>query len=102
MRRYGYSSYQKVLERCRALFGDNAHLRDEQVCAQRGKRSSLSENVREMKLTFSWYDNKRHNRRVFLCNMRAQSEKRACVLFYQTFFRLDATMRTILFLVHPV
>ncbi len=66
-------SDEEILKRCKAHYGKDLTLSDEQLSFYREKMSSLSDYMKEIKQAFSWYYNKLHNRRGTLWGERYKS-----------------------------
>ena len=68
-----YFSDEEILKRCKAHYGEDLTLSDEQLSFYREKLSSLSDYMKEIKQSFSRYYNKLHNRRGTLWGERYKS-----------------------------
>jgi hypothetical protein len=64
---------EEIRKRCKAHYGEDFELSDEQIDNYRDKLSSLANYMKEIKQTFSWYYNQRHNRRGTLWGERFKS-----------------------------
>src|SRR5210317_100745 len=64
---------EEIRKRCRAHYGEDFELSDEQIGDYRSKLSSLANYMKEIKQAFSWYYNQRHNRRGTLWGERFKS-----------------------------
>ncbi len=64
---------EKIKKRIKAYYGKDFHVADEQIEYYRSKLSSLGNYMKEIKQAFSWYYNKRHNRRGTLWGERYKS-----------------------------
>lgn len=62
-----------IIARYKVIYGKDAELPEERIGYYREKWSSLSEFIKELKLGFSRYYNKRHNRRGFFWGDRFKS-----------------------------
>jgi hypothetical protein len=58
-----YYKDEEIRKRCKAHYGEDFELSDEQIDNYRDKLSSLANYMKEIKQAFSWYYNQRHNRR---------------------------------------
>jgi len=68
-----YFSDEEILKRCKAHYGEDFILSEEQMSFYREKLSSLSDYMKEIKQSFSRYYNKLHNRRGTLWGERYKS-----------------------------
>ena len=68
-----YYKCEDIRKRCKAHYGEDFEVSDEQIADYRGKLSSLANYMKEIKQAFSWYYNKRHNRRGTLWGERFKS-----------------------------
>jgi len=66
-------SKDDIVKRLKAHYGKDFELTDERVEYYREKLTSLSNYMKEIKQSFSWYYNKRHNRRGTLWGERYKS-----------------------------
>jgi putative transposase len=66
-------SDENVIKRLKTHYGKDFEITDEGIKHFRGKLSSLSGCMKEIKQSFSWYYNKRHNRRGTLWAERFKS-----------------------------
>ena len=64
---------EEIRKRCKAHYGEDFELSDEQIDNYRDKLSSLANYMKEIKQAFSWYYNQRHNRRGTLWGERFKS-----------------------------
>ena len=64
---------EEIRKRCKAHYGEDFGLSDEQIGYYRVKLSSLANYMKEIKQAFSWYYNQRHNRRGTLWGERFKS-----------------------------
>ena len=64
---------EEIRRRCKAHYGEDFEVSDEQVGDYRVKLSSLANYMKEIKQAFSWYYNHRHNRRGTLWGERFKS-----------------------------
>ena len=64
---------EEIRKRCKAHYGEDFELSDEQIANYRVKLSSLANYMKEIKQAFSWYYNQRHNRRGTLWGERFKS-----------------------------
>jgi hypothetical protein len=64
---------QDIRKRYVSFYGDDRVFTDGLIQSLRAKLSSLSEFVREIKVGFARYDNKRHNRRGYFWGDRFKS-----------------------------
>ena len=64
---------EEIRKRCKAHYGEDFEVSDEQIVDYRGKLSSLANYMKEIKQAFSWYYNQRHNRRGTLWGERFKS-----------------------------
>jgi len=64
---------EEIRKRCKAHYGEDFEVSDEQVGDYRVKLSSLANYMKEIKQAFSWYYNQRHNRRGTLWGERFKS-----------------------------
>jgi REP element-mobilizing transposase RayT len=64
---------EEIRKRCKAHYGEDFEVFDEQIATYRSKLSSLANYVKEIKQAFSWYYNQRHNRRGTLWGERFKS-----------------------------
>ena len=58
-----YFKDEEIRKRCKAHYGEDFEISDEQLVYYRGKLSSLANYMKEIKQAFSWYYNQQHNRR---------------------------------------
>jgi len=68
-----YFKDEEIRKRCKAHYGEDFEVSDEQIVDYRGKLSSLANYMKEIKQAFSWYYNQRHNRRGTLWGERFKS-----------------------------
>ena len=68
-----YYKDEEIRKRCKAHYGEDFEVSDEQIVDYRGKLSSLANYMKEIKQAFSWYYNQRHNRRGTLWGERFKS-----------------------------
>jgi REP element-mobilizing transposase RayT len=68
-----YYKDEEIRKRCKAHYGEDFEVSDEQIAYYRGKLSSLANYMKEIKQAFSWYYNQRHNRRGTLWGERFKS-----------------------------
>jgi len=68
-----YYTDAAIIEKLKAHYGDNFELYDKQIDYYRQKLSSLSNYMKEIKQAFSFYYNKRYNRRGTLWGERFKS-----------------------------
>jgi len=68
-----YYKDEEIRKRCKAHYGEDFEISDEQLVYYRGKLSSLANYIKEIKQTFSWYYNQQHNRRGTLWGERFKS-----------------------------
>ena len=68
-----YYKDEEIRKRCRAHYGEDFEIADQQISAYRAKLSSLANYMKEIKQAFSWYYNQRHNRRGTLWGERFKS-----------------------------
>jgi REP-associated tyrosine transposase len=68
-----YFKDEEIRKRCKAHYGEDFEISDEQLVYYRGKLSSLANYMKEIKQAFSWYYNQRHNRRGTLWGERFKS-----------------------------
>ena len=64
---------EEIRKRCKAHYGEDFEVSDEQIADYRVKLSSLANYMKEIKQAFSWYYNQRHNRRGTLWGERFKS-----------------------------
>jgi REP element-mobilizing transposase RayT len=64
---------EEIRKRCKAHYGEEFEVFDEQIGDYRVKLSSLANYMKEIKQAFSWYYNQRHNRRGTLWGERFKS-----------------------------
>jgi REP element-mobilizing transposase RayT len=64
---------EEIRKRCKAHYGEDFVVSDEQLGDYRVKLSSLANYMKEIKQAFSWYYNQRHNRRGTLWGERFKS-----------------------------
>ena len=64
---------EEIRKRCKAHYGEDFEVPDEQIVDYKGKLSSLANYMKEIKQAFSWYFNHRHNRRGTLWGERFKS-----------------------------
>jgi putative transposase len=64
---------EEIRKRCKAHYGEDFVVSDEQIGDYRVKLSSLANYMKEIKQAFSWYYNQRHNRRGTLWGERFKS-----------------------------
>ena len=64
---------EEIRKRCKAHYGEDFEVSDEQIVDYRVKLSSLANYMKEIKQAFSWYYNHRHNRRGTLWGERFKS-----------------------------
>ena len=64
---------EEIRRRCKAHYGEDFEVSDEQIADYRGKLSSLANYMKEIKQAFSWCYNQRHNRRGTLWGERFKS-----------------------------
>ncbi|RTZ96796.1 MAG: hypothetical protein DSY90_09435, partial [Deltaproteobacteria bacterium] len=58
-------SDNEILKRCRRMYGDDYDIADERLPVIRKKLASLSELMRDIKVNFTRYYNRRHHRRGY-------------------------------------
>ena len=68
-----YFEDEEIRRRCKAHYGEDFEVSDEQIANYRVKLSSLANYMKEIKQAFSWYYNQRHNRRGTLWGERFKS-----------------------------
>ena len=68
-----YFKDEEIRERCKAHYGEDFEVFDEQISYYRSKLSSLANYMKEIKQAFSRYYNQRHNRRGTLWGERFKS-----------------------------
>jgi REP element-mobilizing transposase RayT len=68
-----YFKDDEIRKRCKAYYGEDFEVYDEQISYYRSKLSSLANYMKEIKQAFSWFYNKRHNRRGTLWGERFKS-----------------------------
>jgi len=68
-----YFKDEEIRKRCKAHYGEDFEVFDEQIADYRSKLSSLANYMKEIKQAFSWYYNQRHNRRGTLWGERFKS-----------------------------
>jgi len=68
-----YFEDEEIRKRCKAHYGEDFEVFDEQIAYYRGKLSSLANYMKEIKQAFSRYYNQRHNRRGTLWGERFKS-----------------------------
>ena len=68
-----YLEDEEIRSRCKAHYGEDFEVSDEQIGYYRVKLSSLANYMKEIKQAFSWYYNQRHNRRGTLWGERFKS-----------------------------
>ena len=68
-----YFNDEEIRKRCKAHYGEDFEVSDEQVAGYRVKFSNLANYMKEIKQAFSWYHNQRHNRRGTLWGDRFKS-----------------------------
>ena len=68
-----YFKDEEIRRRCKAQYGEDFEVSDEQIAGYRVKLSSLANYMKEIKQAFSWYYNQRHNRRGTLWGERFKS-----------------------------
>jgi putative transposase len=68
-----YFTDDEIKKRCKAYFGKDYEIIDEQIAYYRKKLSRLPNYMKEIKQAFSWYYNKRNNRRGTLWGERYKS-----------------------------
>lgn len=68
-----YFKDEDIRKRCKAHYGEDFEISDEQIAYYRGKLSSLANYMKEIKQAFSWYYNQRHHRRGTLWGERFKS-----------------------------
>jgi REP element-mobilizing transposase RayT len=68
-----YFKDKEIWKRCKAHYGEDFEVSDEKIADYRDKLSSLANYMKEIKQAFSWYFNKRHNRRGTLWGERFKS-----------------------------
>jgi hypothetical protein len=64
---------REIRKRCKNHYGEDFEVSDEQIADYRDRLSSLANCMKEVKPAFSWYYNKRHNRRGTLWGERFKS-----------------------------
>ena len=55
-----YFEDEEIRRRCKAHYGEDFEISDEQIANYRVKLSSLANYMKEIKQSFSWYYNQRH------------------------------------------
>jgi putative transposase len=68
-----YYKDEDIRKRCKAHYGEDFEVSNEQIVDYRGKLSNLANYMKEIKQAFSWYYNQRHNRRGTLWGERFKS-----------------------------
>jgi REP element-mobilizing transposase RayT len=68
-----YFKDEEIRKRCKKHYGEDFEVSDEQIADFRDRLSSLANYMKEVKQAFSWYYNKRHNRRGTLWGERFKS-----------------------------
>ena len=68
-----YFENEEIRRRCKAHYGEDFEVYDEQIGDYKVKLSSLANYMKEIKQAFSWYYNQRHNRRGTLWGERFKS-----------------------------
>ena len=66
-------SDNEILKRCRRMYGDDYDIPDERLPVIRKKLASLSELMRDIKVNFTRYYNRRHHRRGYFWGERFKS-----------------------------